>query len=117
VSCAGHPLPLLRRTDGEVEALGQPGLLLGVAHETAYDEWPVAIPTDSHLVCFTDGVGDGHPDHGDGPAAVLSHLAGPAGPIADAICRAAQGRQLPQDDVVVLVIAFSGTDQSAKVTA
>jgi GAF domain-containing protein len=108
VSCAGHPLPLLRRPDGKVEALGQPGLLLGVAHDTPYEEWPVEIAAGSCLACFTDGVGDGQPDQSDGPAATLSRLDGPAGLIADAICGAAKARQAPQDDVVVLVIAFNG---------
>jgi hypothetical protein len=101
-------LPLLRRPDGKVEALGQPGLLLGVAHDTPYEEWPVEIAAGSCLACFTDGVGDGQPDQSDGPAATLSRLDGPAGLIADAICGAAKARQAPQDDVVVLVIAFNG---------
>ena len=30
VSCGGHPLPVLRRADGSVEALGAAGTLLGL---------------------------------------------------------------------------------------
>jgi PAS domain S-box-containing protein len=107
VSSAGHPLPLLRLPDGTVEALGRPGLLLGAEEEASYEEWGVEISPGSCLACFTDGVGDGaEPGRSDGPEATLSRVTGPAARVADAICREAEARQGPQDDLVVLVLAF-----------
>jgi GAF domain-containing protein len=107
VSSAGHPLPLLRRPDGTVQAVGRPGLLLGVNEGESYGEWDAEIEPGSCLACFTDGVGDEtEPGRNDGPEAVLSAAAGSAGQVADAICRAAKTRQAPQDDLVVLVITF-----------
>jgi GAF domain-containing protein len=107
VSCAGHPLPLLRQPDGTVEALGRPGLLLGVSEDVPYEEWVVDISAASCLACFTDGVGDaGEADLGNGSGPALPRLLGSAAHVADSICSAARARPAPQDDVVVLVITF-----------
>ena len=57
IVCAGHPLPLLVR-DGGVEAVGEPGAILGAWEER---EWaPVSVPLepDDVLVLYTDGVVD-----------------------------------------------------------
>ena len=56
ISSAGHPLALIRRADGQVKAVGQPGTLLGlVAEPELYDTRQLLRPGDS-MILFTDGV-------------------------------------------------------------
>jgi sigma-B regulation protein RsbU (phosphoserine phosphatase) len=82
VASAAHPLPLLRRPDGAVSAVGEPGGLLGLEPDINLPEVDVELQPGSTLVCFTDGVSECH----DGPrffdeegmANVLAAAAGPA---------------------------------------
>jgi serine phosphatase RsbU (regulator of sigma subunit) len=53
---AGHPMPVLRRRDGSVRAIGPPGVLLGsLAHVELTDEAVDLAPGDL-VVLYTDGV-------------------------------------------------------------
>ena len=56
VSCGGHPLPLIRRRNGEIDEAGTPAMLLGLFSEID----PVDLHTELHpgdaLVLYTDGV-------------------------------------------------------------
>ena len=56
ISSAGHPLALLRRASGRVQAVGQPGTLLGLLPDPElHDSRALLRPGDS-LIFFTDGV-------------------------------------------------------------
>ena len=56
-SNAGHPPPMLRRPDGEVEVLGgEHDLLLGVDPGTPRGEHLVELPAGSTLLLYTDGL-------------------------------------------------------------
>jgi phosphoserine phosphatase RsbU/P len=56
ISSAGHPLALVRRADGQVKAVGQPGTLLGMlAEPELHDTRQLLRPGDS-MILFTDGV-------------------------------------------------------------
>ncbi len=56
ICSAGHPLALVRRADGRVKAVGQPGTVLGLLPDPdLYDTRQLLRPGDS-MVLFTDGV-------------------------------------------------------------
>jgi PAS domain S-box-containing protein len=82
VASAAHPLPLLRRPDGAVTAVGEPGGLLGLEPVIELPEVAVELAPGSMLVCFTDGVSECHngPRFFDecGMADVLAAAVGPA---------------------------------------
>lgn len=53
---AGHLQPLLVRSDGRVERLGEGGLLLGILPDAPYTGEEVGLEPGDVLVMFTDGV-------------------------------------------------------------
>ena len=57
VALGGHPHPLLRRPDGQIELLGRPGTLLGLVPPHTYNTRTQLRPGDA-LVLYTDGVTD-----------------------------------------------------------
>lgn len=57
VVCAGHPPPL-RVRDGQVEAVGRAGPMLGAWEEKAWAPVAVALDPGDVLVLYTDGVVD-----------------------------------------------------------
>jgi PAS domain S-box-containing protein len=110
VCSGGHPLPLVARAGGAVEAVGRPGSLLGAAPEIELHDVDVDLGAGDALVCFTDGIVERHRGREffeeTGIAAVLRA----AGPI-DAATLAAriedEARNLfsdkPHDDMAVLI--------------
>jgi serine phosphatase RsbU (regulator of sigma subunit) len=109
VSCAGHPSPLLRRTDGEVESICESALLLGVHEQPHYDEAVAELRPGSVLVLYTDGVSERHADDhmfgSEGIAEVLRNTNDSASQIADHIIEAALDHaSRREDDLVVLVV-------------
>lgn len=55
-ACAGHPEPVLFRTDGEVRSLAAPGGLLGVMPDEAYESRTVTLRAGDRLVLYSDGL-------------------------------------------------------------
>src|SRR5206468_1053475 len=60
VCSGGHPLPLVARGDGTVEAVGRPGTLLGASAEIELFDVDVHLAPGESLVCFTDGIVERH---------------------------------------------------------
>ena len=58
VACGGHPLPLVLRGGGTVEAVGCPGTLLGVHREPALTDRAVELRPGDAFLLYTDGVAD-----------------------------------------------------------
>lgn len=56
VACAGHPLPLVLRANGEVHAVGVPGSLLGIFETTELVDTRVDLAAGESLLLFTDGL-------------------------------------------------------------
>jgi phosphoserine phosphatase RsbU/P len=56
MSSGGHPLPLVRRSGGKVEVVGQAGLLLGVFPGVDCGQCMVALCPDDLLLLYTDGL-------------------------------------------------------------
>lgn len=110
VCSGGHPLPLVARADGRVEAVGRPGGLLGASADIELHDVDVELGPGEALVCFTDGIVERHRgrqffDEG-GIGRILREAAG-----SDAATLAArieqEARNLfadkPHDDMAVLV--------------
>jgi serine phosphatase RsbU (regulator of sigma subunit) len=53
---AGHNQPLLFRSDGRIERLGEGGLILGFQPDVHYDQQTVTIRPKEVLVLYTDGI-------------------------------------------------------------
>jgi serine phosphatase RsbU (regulator of sigma subunit) len=102
---------LLLRTDGSVEAVGEPGTLLGVLPDPKLEDRSLTLGRGDALVFYTDGVIEGRGTgvllDEDGLAELLASCAG-AG--ADAIAARVEDAALaaqagsPRDDIAVLVL-------------
>jgi PAS domain S-box-containing protein len=65
VSCAGHPPPLLVRTDGTVEEVGCTGRVLGVFPDAELGDSSLRLMPGEALVLYTDGITEARsPDGG-----------------------------------------------------
>jgi serine phosphatase RsbU (regulator of sigma subunit) len=112
ISTGGHPLPLLLRADGSVEAVGAPGTLLGIVPDPNLADFAVTLEPGDSLVFYTDGViesrvtSDGVLDErrlmeliatcaGRDPDAIAAR-------IEEAAVMSQDGR--PRDDIAVLVL-------------
>jgi PAS domain S-box-containing protein len=112
LACGGHPSPLIVRVDGEVEAPGAPGSLLGVFEEVVLQERSVGLDAGDLAVFYTDGLIDArHPSRLDERA--LRALAGTLRglPAQDAVDRMGEaiadpGGEAP-DDVCVVVLRIA----------
>ena len=58
LSLGGHPQPLVVRASGVVEAVGEPGSLVGVVPAPDLADTVVRLGAGDALLCFTDGVTD-----------------------------------------------------------
>src|ERR671930_406471 len=71
-ACAGHPLPLVVRGSGGVEAGAATGMLLGVFPDPALAEQVVELRPGDAYVVFTDGAID--PRNGASPGIIAAAL-------------------------------------------
>lgn len=111
-SIGGHPLPLVVRRDGTVEAIGSPGTLLGALPNPDLSDESAHLAGGDALVLYTDGVIEAR--HGDGRFGterlreLLRECAGmPARRIASAVESAVAGEHA-SDDVAVIVVRAKG---------
>jgi PAS domain S-box-containing protein len=111
VASGGHPLPMLLRADGTVEAVGEPGTLLGVLPDPNLEDRSLALSPGDALVFYTDGVIEGRgADASLDEEGLRRLLAGCAGAGADAIAAEVEEaafaayRGPPRDDIAVLVL-------------
>ena len=110
VCSGGHPLPLVSRASGQVEAVGRPGSLIGASPKIELHDVEIELGPGDALVCFTDGIVERHRGREFfeeiGIAKVLAAAAG-----TDAATLAAriedEARNLfadnPHDDMAVLI--------------
>lgn len=56
VSCGGHDPALVRRSDGTVEAVGRPGIILGCVQDAELSEQRTLLRPGDSLIMHTDGV-------------------------------------------------------------
>ena len=115
LSLGGHPPALLRRADGSVESIGEPGTLLGIVDAPTLADVDVRLTAGDALVLYTDGVTDVR--HAKREVFGLDDLrevvasapdprpAGLAATIEDEVLRASAGR--PRDDVAVVTLGLA----------
>jgi serine phosphatase RsbU (regulator of sigma subunit) len=58
VALGGHPLPIILRSDGRVETIGEPGTLLGVLPSPTLADVESTLAVGDALILYTDGVLD-----------------------------------------------------------
>ncbi|MET9454570.1 ATP-binding SpoIIE family protein phosphatase [Streptomyces canus] len=112
LASAGHPLPLLLGSDGEVRTTVRPQTLLGVVEDETYTSETFELKPGDSLLCVTDGVterrsGSRQFDDEDGLADALAGCAGlDAELIAERIKRLVHefGARPPEDDLALLVL-------------
>jgi sigma-B regulation protein RsbU (phosphoserine phosphatase) len=56
ISSGGHPLALIRRSDGRVEAAGRPGTLLGLFPDLDLHDTRLLLRAGDAMILYTDGV-------------------------------------------------------------
>ena len=61
VSCGGHPLPYVVRSDGSLEAIAAEGTLLGVVADPELNDVSVELDFGDKLILYTDGILDVRP--------------------------------------------------------
>lgn len=109
--CAGHPLPLRLRTDGQVDQAATPQPLLGVMDELDLTAEHLVLAPGEVLLCVTDGVTERREGlrmlGEDGLAEVLTGCTGlTAGAVAMRVQRAVErfAPEPPSDDMAILTL-------------
>ena len=115
IASAGHPLPLLLRPDGTVEAIGARGHLLGLWPDFEAEPLSLVLEPGDALILYTDGVTDARAperilDTDDLAELVRSCAGAGAQATADHIEHAVSESLTvePRDDIAVLVIEAQG---------
>ena len=111
--CAGHPFPVLRRTDGSVEELGCGGLPLGMREPLEVFPQTVILSPGDLLVLYTDGLAEaldteGKEAFGYSRIASLAQNGGSPRTVHDRVIRAFDshvGDEPIKDDLTLLVAA------------
>jgi serine phosphatase RsbU (regulator of sigma subunit) len=111
VSSGGHPLPYVLRADGTVEAVGEPGTLLGVLPEVSLSDTSVQLEKGDVMVLYTDGVTEARGPEGMlGADALKTVLASCAGLDAKSVAARIESAALeiqegnPRDDIAILAV-------------
>lgn len=114
VASGGHPLPIVVRADGDVEQVGETGVLLGVEPEVSIPEHHVVLRPGDAIVLYTDGLTDAFaPHHTVSVPELKGVLAACAGqPPAEVVKRVERellggSRRAPRDDVAVVALRLS----------
>jgi integral membrane sensor domain MASE1 len=115
MSNAGHPVPIVLRSDGRVEPFGGPGTLLGVKPPLVLADHHAELARGDALVFYTDGLTDAYaPERVVQTSEIEAILAATAGGGPEQIIEAlerellgAQDRE-PRDDIAIVVLRVSG---------
>jgi serine phosphatase RsbU (regulator of sigma subunit) len=107
----GHPLPLVLREGGDVEWLGEHGMLLGAVSDPTLGDQSVELAVGDSVVFYTDGVTEaGSPRNALGEERLAEVVAACSGLSADAIAGTVEAAALeaedgaPRDDIAVVVV-------------
>src|SRR3954452_23243040 len=112
LSLGGHPPAIVNRASGRVELVGQPGMLIGFAHDPPLHDDDLLLEPGDTLLLYTDGVTDTARD-GDrfGDARLQALVDGldptlPASAMSETIehTAAAHAGGQPQDDMALVAV-------------
>jgi PAS domain S-box-containing protein len=109
---AGHPPPMLRFANGEVELLSDDGLPLGLRQGSTRSRGKkITIPDDSHLIFYTDGLTEYRRAPADGEERLMnlvgtkSWFTGPHP--AAALKEAFLDGEPTMDDIAILIVSMN----------
>jgi serine phosphatase RsbU (regulator of sigma subunit) len=114
VALGGHPLPLILRKNGRVDAIGEPGTLLGALPSPVLADVDASLAVGDALILYTDGMLDVRDRGRDDPDWLEGELERYAGhnadQIAERLAQAAIERHggEPRDDIAILVLHRRG---------
>ena len=115
MSSGGHPLPIVLRSDGTVEAVGEPGTLLGVVPDPDLTSTEIELYRGDTVVFYTDGITEARtPDGMIGFNGLLSAVRSCAGCAAAEVAERIEQRLLDsettelRDDVALVVAQIAG---------
>lgn len=110
---AGHPAPILLRTDGSIARLDRGGTVLGIDAGAAYEPGSVALGPGDLLALFTDGVTEAQGEGDDlfGDERIVALLRGERGRPAEQVLnrlllavRAHEADRGPSDDLTAVIL-------------
>jgi PAS domain S-box-containing protein len=111
VSNGGHPLPLVVRSDGRAELVGEPGTLLGVVPDPLLSDLSLELASGDTFVLYTDGITEaGAPERllDASDVVALGERCGPVAPADVAACLEEAAVELgggdPHDDIAIVVL-------------
>ncbi|MCM2264545.1 MAG: serine/threonine-protein phosphatase [Desulfuromonadales bacterium] len=122
---AGHPPPLLLRSDGSMERLDCGGPLIGLNHREENDGGEVQLHEGDRLFLYTDGLTEQADSSGTlyGEARLVADLHAQAGRDLDHVCREVlmsqrcfAGAVPPQDDTTLIGIEYSRREPAGMAT-
>src|SRR4051812_38481434 len=111
VSNGGHPLPIVVRSEGRAELVGEPGTLLGVVADPRLSDLTLELAPGDTVVLYTDGITEAGAPARLLEAHELMELAercAPSAPGDVALCLEAAAVDLsggdPHDDIAIVVL-------------
>lgn len=111
LAAAGHPAPILLRSDGHVEQLEIFGAACGMVSGVEYRTISLRLQRGDTLLMFTDGVDEAHGAQGlFGVDRLLALLPAYAGAAPDVVCEAVEQHVVeyvdgrPHDDIALLAV-------------
>ncbi|CAB1056504.1 Serine phosphatase RsbU, regulator of sigma subunit [Olavius sp. associated proteobacterium Delta 1] len=119
-SCAGHPSPVLIRSDGTMDLLDQRGPIIGFGAEKPFGQTSIQLQAGDRVVLYTDGLLESRNAAGDyfgkpGLYDVLkNHRNEPILAMVDAVyAKIKDFRQqaAPDDDISLLAVEYNGSKQ------
>ena len=114
IASAGHPLPFLRRRNGETTAVGATGELIGVFEHIESPPTTVEIARGDSLVLYTDGIVERHGEAGwfgeERLSEIIACSSGTPEELVRTIVDAAENfaPDAARDDIAVLAIRSEG---------